>query len=87
VDRVRDSALHSGRCAACCEAHTNFADESEYLTADNVRSVENAAPLHVDIFQVQQSFLHLQHTGHQLSLDDFSNCAAVLAQDFDTPVS
>jgi hypothetical protein len=26
---------HSGRCAASCEAYTNFADESAYLTADN----------------------------------------------------
>jgi hypothetical protein len=37
--------------------------------------------------QVQQSFLHLQHTRHQLSLEGFSNCVAVLAPDFDTPVS
>jgi hypothetical protein len=37
--------------------------------------------------QLQHSFLHLQHTRHQLSLDDFSNCVAVLALDFDTPVS
>jgi hypothetical protein len=36
---------------------------------------------------VQQSFLHLQHTRHQLSLDGFSSCVAVFAQDFDTPVS
>jgi hypothetical protein len=37
--------------------------------------------------QVQQSFLHWQHTIHQLSLDGFSNCVAILALDFDTPVS
>jgi hypothetical protein len=37
--------------------------------------------------QVQHSFLHLQPTRHQLSLDGFSNCVAVLALDFDTPVS
>jgi hypothetical protein len=36
VDRVHGSALHGGRWAACCEAHTNFADESACLTADNV---------------------------------------------------
>jgi hypothetical protein len=38
VDQVHDSALHGGRCAACCEAHTNFADQSACLTADNVRN-------------------------------------------------
>jgi hypothetical protein len=37
--------------------------------------------------QVQQSFLHLQHTRHQVSLDGFSNFVAVLALDFDTTVS
>jgi hypothetical protein len=36
---------------------------------------------------VQQFFLHLQQTRHQLSLDGFSNCVAVLALDFDAPVS
>jgi hypothetical protein len=47
--------------AACCEAHTNFADESACLTADNVRNevatihrsqVVLILPscLHVDIF-------------------------------------
>jgi hypothetical protein len=36
VDRVHGSALHGGRCAACCEAYTNFANESACLTADNV---------------------------------------------------
>jgi hypothetical protein len=34
---------------------------------------------------VQQSFLHF--TGHQLLLDGFSNCVAILALDFDTPDS
>jgi hypothetical protein len=52
--------------------------------------------LHVDSFsqlivslktQVQQSFLHLQHTIHELSMDGFSGCVAVLALAFDTPVS
>jgi hypothetical protein len=36
VDRVHDSALHGYRCAACREAHTNFADELVWLMADNV---------------------------------------------------
>jgi hypothetical protein len=56
------SALQGDRGAACREAHTNFADESACLTADNVRNevvnnsqftggFENAVPLHVDIFQ------------------------------------
>jgi hypothetical protein len=36
---------------------------------------------------VQQYFLHLQHTRHQRSLVGISNCVAVLALDFDTPVS
>jgi hypothetical protein len=38
VDRFHGSALHSDRCAAGCEAHMNFADESACLTADNVRN-------------------------------------------------
>jgi hypothetical protein len=38
VDRFYGSALHDGRCAACREAHTNFADESAYLTAGNFRN-------------------------------------------------
>jgi hypothetical protein len=38
VDRVHGSALHGGRCAACREAHTNFADESACLTANNFRN-------------------------------------------------
>jgi hypothetical protein len=51
--------------------------------------------LHVDIFcnyffrlkpQVQYSFLHLQHTRNQLSLDGLSNCVAVLALGFETLV-
>jgi hypothetical protein len=37
--------------------------------------------------QAQHSFLHLLHTRHQLSLDGFGNYVAVLALDFDTPVS
>jgi hypothetical protein len=32
------SALHGDQCTAGCEAHTNFADESACLTADNVRN-------------------------------------------------
>jgi hypothetical protein len=38
VDRFNCSALHGGGCAACCEEHTNFADESACLTADNVQN-------------------------------------------------
>jgi hypothetical protein len=38
------------------------------------------------LLHIQQS-LHLQHTRHQLSLDGFSNCVAVLVLDFDTAVS
>jgi hypothetical protein len=62
VDRVQGSALHGGRCAACCEAHTNFADESACLTSDNVRIevviihrsqevLKMPSSLHVDIFR------------------------------------
>jgi hypothetical protein len=36
VDRFHDCALHGERCAACREAHTNFADESACLMADYV---------------------------------------------------
>jgi hypothetical protein len=38
VDWFHGSALHGDRSAACCEAHTNFPDESACLTADNVRN-------------------------------------------------
>jgi hypothetical protein len=105
MDQVHGSALHGGQRATCCEAHTNFANESACLMADNVPNVtviihrsqavlKMLSSLHVDILHncfvkkthVQQSFLHLQHTRHQLSLDDFSNCVAVLAPNFDTPV-
>jgi hypothetical protein len=52
--------------------------------------------LHADFFfffaincfvknKVHRSFLHLQHTRHQLSLEGFSSCV-ILALDFDTPV-
>jgi hypothetical protein len=62
VDRVHGSALHGGRSTACCEAHTNFADESAWLTADNVRKevvtihrsqevLKMLSSLHVDIFR------------------------------------
>jgi hypothetical protein len=36
ADRVQGPALHGSRCAACCEAHTIFSDESACLTADGV---------------------------------------------------
>jgi hypothetical protein len=62
LDRVHGSALHGGRCAACCETHTNFADESACLTADNVpyevvtihssqEVLKMLSSLHVDIFR------------------------------------
>jgi hypothetical protein len=38
VGRFHGSALHADRCAAGCEPHTNFADESACLTADNVQN-------------------------------------------------
>jgi hypothetical protein len=37
--------------------------------------------------KAQQSFLHLHHTRRQLSPDGFSSCVALLALDFDSPVS
>jgi hypothetical protein len=61
VDWFHGSALHGGRCVACCEAHMNFSNESACLMADNVQNegrsyfcsqiigVENAVPLQVDI--------------------------------------
>jgi hypothetical protein len=33
-----DDRLHGDRCTAGCGAHTNFADESACLKADNVRN-------------------------------------------------
>jgi hypothetical protein len=36
VDRFHGSTLHGDRCTAGCEAHTNYADESVCLMADNV---------------------------------------------------
>jgi hypothetical protein len=36
VDLVHGSVLRGGQCAACCKSHTNFADESACLMADNV---------------------------------------------------
>jgi hypothetical protein len=38
VDRFHGSGLHGDRCAACCDAHMNFANKSACLTADNVRN-------------------------------------------------
>jgi hypothetical protein len=38
VDRFHGSVLHVDRGAAWHEAHTNFADESACLTADNGRN-------------------------------------------------
>jgi hypothetical protein len=38
VDRFHGSEIHSDRCTATCEAHTNCPDESARLRADNVRN-------------------------------------------------
>jgi hypothetical protein len=38
VDRFHGFALHGDWGAVCREAHTNFADESPCLEADNVRN-------------------------------------------------
>jgi hypothetical protein len=35
---VHGPALHEDRCSTCCEAHTNFANESECLMTDNVQN-------------------------------------------------
>jgi hypothetical protein len=37
VDRFHGSTFHGDRCTAGCKAHTNFANESACLTADNIR--------------------------------------------------
>jgi hypothetical protein len=36
ADQLHGSALHGDQCAACRKAHTNFANESACLMADNV---------------------------------------------------
>jgi hypothetical protein len=38
VDWFHSSGPHSDRGAACCEAHTNFANESACLAADGLRN-------------------------------------------------
>jgi hypothetical protein len=38
VGRFHGSALHGDRFTAGCEAHTNLADKSGCLTADNFRN-------------------------------------------------
>jgi hypothetical protein len=68
---------------------------SSYLCSQITGGVENSVPLQrkyllqliVLLKKIQQSFLQLQHTRHQLTLDGFSIFVAVLALDFDTPVS
>jgi hypothetical protein len=45
VDRFHGSALHGDRCSA---AHTNFADESACLTADDIRNEGKFLPLFTD---------------------------------------
>jgi hypothetical protein len=48
VDPFHGRALNGDRCAACCDAHTNFADESACLTADDVRNECKFLPLFTD---------------------------------------
>jgi hypothetical protein len=61
VDQVHGCALHSGQCATCHKAHTNFANESACLTADNIQNevvtihrsqemLKLLSFLHIDIF-------------------------------------
>jgi hypothetical protein len=64
VDRVHGSTFHGGPCAACREAHTNFADESACLTADNVRNQLVTMHRSQEILKML-SFLHV---------DSFRNC-------------
>jgi hypothetical protein len=68
---------------------------SSYLCSKITGGVENAVPLNKYLSQwivslktrAEQSFLHLQHTRHQLSLDGFRKCVAVLTLYFDTLIS
>jgi hypothetical protein len=57
-----DSTFHGGPCSAFYEAHTNFADESTCLMADNFRNeivtihrsqevLKMLSFLHLDIFR------------------------------------
>jgi hypothetical protein len=48
VDWFYVSALHGSQCVACCKAHTNFADESAYLMADNIWNEGEVLPLFTD---------------------------------------
>jgi hypothetical protein len=66
---------------------------SSYLCSQ-ITGVESAVPLHIKIFlnslirnTCTTVLLELTAHQYQLSLDGFSNCAAVPALDFDTSVS
>jgi hypothetical protein len=100
VDRFHASALHGGRCAACCEVLTNFADESACLTADNVRNEvvtirrseevsTRRRVLHINCFFINTgTTILLALTAHQTPIfTGFSNCVAVFALDVVTSVS
>jgi hypothetical protein len=58
--RVHGSALHGEPCAACCEAHTNFADESAYLTADNVRILK-IFPVVLGLISYRRDFYYYEY--------------------------
>jgi hypothetical protein len=45
---VHDLALHDDLCTACCEEHTNFANGSACLIADNVRNEGKFLPSFTD---------------------------------------
>jgi hypothetical protein len=54
--------LHSGRCAPCYKVHTNFADESACLMADNVRNEGKFLPLRIYVsLQVKPRFIRKEY--------------------------
>jgi hypothetical protein len=84
VDQFHCSTLHSGWGTACCEAHTNFANESACLMADDIlnkvvtihrsQEVLKMLSLYTQLIgllktQIQQYFFHLEHTRCQSPLD------------------
>jgi hypothetical protein len=79
---IHGCALHGDQCTAGCEAHASFANES----ADNIWN-EVVTFDRSQLLKMPYSLQHIQHTRHKLSLDGFSNCVAILALDFNTPVS
>jgi hypothetical protein len=76
VDRLHGSALHSDQCTAGCVVHTNFADESAFLTADNIwnevvtmhrsQEVLKMLSLYTEIFL--QLIVSLKNTGTTILL-------------------